>query len=196
MGWPSHLSYQQVVATGIRRSLRILASYGDLDGATALLTADPSLADDPAALAAAAEGGHDAIVRLILRHRPRAAERVAVVARHAEVTELLFQSGMNPNLPGWLGVTPLHRFAREGHVTKAAVFLDHGADLHARDEEFRTTPLGYAAMSGRVRMVAFLLRRGAQLTPPGRPAWATPLALATSRTHNRIVRVLKAYEAR
>src|SRR5687767_4675468 len=106
MGWPSRLSYQQVVATGIARSLPVLIAYGDLDAATAMLQADPSVADDPEALATAARSGHEAIVRLLLHYQPRLAERVAVVAKSRELTELLFQSGMNPNLPGWLGVTP------------------------------------------------------------------------------------------
>ena len=194
MGWQSTLSYQQVAATGIVRSLRVLASYGDLDSATAVLTADPSLADDPEALSAAAENGHEPIVRLMLRHRPRLAERVAVVARSRELTELLFQSGMNPNLTGWLGITPLHRFAQQGDVQKAAIFLNHGANLHARDEELRTTPLGYAAAAGKLRMVEFLIRRGATLALPDDFAWATPIALATHRGHGDIVRVLKAYE--
>ncbi|HYN07867.1 MAG TPA: ankyrin repeat domain-containing protein [Vicinamibacterales bacterium] len=160
-----------------------------------MLTADPSLADDPEALAAAAQNGHEPIVRLMLRHRPRLAERVAVAARSRELTELLFESGMNPNLAGWLGVTPLPRFARQGDVEKAAIFLDHGANLHARDEELCTTPLGYAAHAGKLRMVEFLLRSGAKPTLPDDLAWATPIALATHRRHNEIVRVLKAYEA-
>ena len=58
MGWPSRLSYQQVAATGIARSLVVLASYGDVDTARAVLVADPSLAEDPEALAAAARAGH------------------------------------------------------------------------------------------------------------------------------------------
>ena len=107
---------------------------------------------------------------------------------------MLFQSGMNPNLREWLGVTPLHRFARQGDVDKAAIFLDHGASLDARDEEFCTTPLGYAAAWGKLRMVEFLLQRGARLTLPDEPVWATPLALATARGHDDIVRVLRAHE--
>jgi ankyrin repeat protein len=158
------------------------------------LTADPSRADDPEALAGAAENGHEPIVRLLLQHRPGLAQRVAVVARSRELTELLFQSGMNPNVRGWLGVTPLHRFARQGDVEKGAIFLDHGADLHARDEEFCTTPLGYAALAGKLRMVEFLLRRGAKPTLPDDLAWATPMALARHRGHDDIVRVLKEYE--
>jgi ankyrin repeat protein len=192
MGWPSALTYQEIAATGLARSLRILIGYGDLAGATAMLDADPSLADDPGALAAAAEGGHESIVRLMLQHRPGVAARVAVVASRPEFTELLFQAGMNPNFAGWLGITPLHRFARQGDVAKAAVFLDHGANLHARDEEFCTTPLGYAAMSGKVAMVEFLLSRGAKPTLPDDLAWATPLALATFHGHEAVVRLLKA----
>src|SRR6185295_3680281 len=71
MGWPSRLTYQQIAATGIRRSLRVLAAYRDIDTATALLESDPSLADDPESLAEAAARGHDDIIRLMLRHRPR-----------------------------------------------------------------------------------------------------------------------------
>jgi hypothetical protein len=44
---------------------------------------------------------------LMLHHRPRVIERVAVAAKTRTLTGLLFQFGMNPNLAGWLGVTPL-----------------------------------------------------------------------------------------
>jgi hypothetical protein len=98
MGWPSTLSYRRIAATGIARSLEVVAAYGDLETARAMLATDSSLAEDPAALAAAAENGHETIVRLLLQHRPRLAERVAVVAPQRELTEMLFQSGMNPQL--------------------------------------------------------------------------------------------------
>jgi hypothetical protein len=192
VGWRSALTYEQVAATGIARSLEVLAYYGDLAAATAVVTANPSLADDPGALAAAAQHGHEAIVRLLLRHQPRLAERVAVAASTRELTELLFRHGMNPNLARWLGVTPLHGFARQGEEEKAAIFLDHGANLHARDEEFCTTPLGYAAHAGKRKMVEFLLRRGAKPSLPDDLAWATPIALAAHRGHHQIVRLLKA----
>jgi hypothetical protein len=101
---------------------------------------------------------------------------------------------MNPNLKHWLGVTPLHRFAREGNVEKAVIFLDHGADPDIRDEEFCTTPLGYASLNGKLRMVEFLLRRGARATLPDNLAWATPQALAAHRGHHEIARVLETFE--
>jgi ankyrin repeat protein len=193
MGWRSRLTYRQVAATGIRRSLRVLAAYGDLETATRLLDADASLADDPEALREAAERGHEAIVRLILRHRPRVIDRVSVAAKTRALTELLFQHGMNPNLAGWLGVTALHRFARRGDADNAAIFLDHGANLHARDDELCTTPLGYAASAGKLRMVEFLLRRGAKPALPDDLVWASPIALARHGGHDSIVRLLASH---
>jgi hypothetical protein len=196
MGWPSKLTYAQIAATGIRRSLRVLAAYGDIETATQLLATTPSLADDPEALAEAAEHGNESIVRLMLRYQPRLAERIAVVAGTSELTEFLFRNGMNPNLLAWLGVTPLHRFAQRGDIEKAAVFLAHGANLDARDEEFCTTPLGYAVLAGRLRMVEFLLRRGAKVHLPDDREWATPIALAAVRGYDEILRVLRAFEAK
>jgi len=194
MGWPSTLTYQQVVATGVARSVRVLAHYGDLDAATALFASNPAAANDPRALSEAAERGHEAFVHLLLGYQPALAQRIAVVAKTPELTELLFRSGMNPNLPDWLRITPLHRFAEQGNIEKARIFIDHGADLEARDEELRSTPLGYAARHGRLRMVEFLLRRGASPNPPGGPQWAAPLAWATRRTHQEVVQVLTDFE--
>ena len=173
--------------------MRVLAAYGDIDTATRMLESNPSLADDPEALGEAAARGHEAIVRLMLRHRPRLIDRVSVAAKTRALTEFLFQSGMNPNLAGWLGVTPLHRYAHNGDVANAAIFLDHGANLHARDEEFCTTPLGYAALNGKLRMAEFLLQRGARPTLPDDAPWATPMALARHRGHDEIVCLLSAH---
>jgi len=193
VGWRSKLTYRQVAATGIRRSLTVLAAYGDVDTATSLLDSDPSLADDPEAFREAAARGHEAILRLMLHHRPRVIHRVSVAAKTRALTKFLFESGMDPNLARWLGVTPLHLFARQGEIDNAAIFLDHGANLHARDEEFCTTPLGYAALNGKLRMTEFLLQRGAKATLPDDVPWATPLALARHRGHDEIVCLLSAY---
>jgi ankyrin repeat protein len=190
VGWRSKFTYREVAAMGIKRSLTVLAAYGDVDAATRALEADPSLADDPEALREAAERGNEAMIRLILQHRPRVIGRVSVAAKTRALTELLFQSGMNPNLAGWLGVTPLHRFARSGDLENAAIFLDHGADIHARDEEFCTTPLGYAAAAGKADMVGLLIGRGANPEHPAEPAWASPIALARHRGHIKVVHLL------
>ena len=74
------------------------------------------------------------------------------------------------------------------------MFIDHGADLDARDEEWCTTPLGWAANFGHTRMVEYVLRRGARTRLPDDPPWATPLALAAHRRHTHFVELLTQYE--
>jgi ankyrin repeat protein len=162
----------------------------------AVFAANPALADDPSALATAASNGHEAFVRLLLRHQLDLAARIDVDhywslgAKSRAIAELLFANGMDPSRRSWLEVTPLHHFAGTGDIDNAAVYLDHGADLHARDEDLRSTPLGWAAKFGRMEMAAFLLGRGAKPSLPGDPPWATPLAWATSRGHQGIVDLL------
>lgn len=179
---------------GAARSVDILSYYGDVRTAAAIFAVNPALADDPPALAQAAAEGHEAFVRLMLRHEPELAKRLSVGAKTRELTELLFAHGMNPSQPDWLGVTPLHEFARKNDVEKAAIFIDHGADLHARDEDICSTPLGWAAKFGKTLMVEFLLRRGAKPNIADDPLWGTPLAWATRRGHQQIVELLKQYE--
>jgi ankyrin repeat protein len=184
------LTYEAIVATGLRRSMEVLAYFGDVQIATELLGADPGLANDPAALEKAAGRGHQEFVRLLLRHQPELATRVTV-SRPPEMAEFLFSQGMNPNRPNWVHRTPLHHFAGSGDLEGAALFLDHGADIHARDDEDRSTPLAFAARQGRLDMVKFLLARGAKPNLPDDPPWATPLAWATRRGHQEIVRLLE-----
>lgn len=179
---------------GAARSLEMMAYYDDVRTAAAVLAANPELADDPVAFGIAAEQGHASFVQLMLRYRPDLAQRVAVGGKTPELTELLFRHGMDANLPNWLLVTPLHRFAAKGDMTNASIFIDHGADLHSRDEELRSTPLGYAAKAGEAGMVEFLLQRGAKPTLPDDPPWGTPLLWATRGGHEDVVRLLKRYE--
>jgi ankyrin repeat protein len=180
---------------GAARSAGILAYYGDVQTAAAVFAANPELADDPEALANAAQEGHEPFVRLMLHYRPDLAKRVAVGAKTRELTELLFEHGMNPSLPNWLRITPLHGFAEKGDVDNAAIFIDRGADLDARDEEFCSTPLGYAAKSGKTGMVELLLSRGAKPNLPDDPPWATPLAWASRRGHDAVLGLLKRHGA-
>jgi ankyrin repeat protein len=183
------LTYQSIVATGLRRSMEVLAYFGDVLTATELLGADPSLANDPAALEKAAGRGHQEFVRLLLSYQPDLATRVTV-SRPREVAEFLFSRGMDPNRPNWVRRTPLHHFAGSGDLEGAALFLDHGADIHARDDEDRSTPLAVAARQGKLEMVKFLLARGANPNLPEDPPWATPLAWATRRGHQEIIGLL------
>ncbi len=176
---------------GAARGVHLLAYYGDVQTAAAVFAANPALADDTEALQNAAEMGQESFVRLMLRYHPSLPARIAVGAKTRELNELLFKHGMNPSGPDWLGATPLHHFAKKGDVEKAVVFIDHGADLHARDDDICSTPLGWAAKFGKVNMVELLLSRGAKPNLPDDPPWATPLEWATRRGHEQIADLLK-----
>jgi ankyrin repeat protein len=180
---------------GAARPVHLLAYYGDVQTAAALFAVNPSLASDPEALANAAGEGHEPFVRLMLRYQPGLAKRIGVGAKTRVLTELLFQHGMNPSYPDWLRITALHEFARKDDLEKAAIFLDHGADLQARDEDICSTPLGWAAKFGKTAMVELLLSRGAKPNLPDDPPWATPLAWASRRGHGEIVALLKQHSA-
>ncbi|HYN81673.1 MAG TPA: ankyrin repeat domain-containing protein [Gemmatimonadaceae bacterium] len=181
---------------GAARRLHLLAYYGDLQTAAAVLAVNPELADDEEAFRNAADEGHDAFVRLMLLYEPDLAKRVTVAAKTRELTEYLFEQGMDPNRPNWLGVTALHHLARSRDVEMAELFIDHGADLHARDEDICSTPLGVGAKYGNVAMVELFLRRGAKPNLPDDPPWATPLAWAKRRGHADVVALLQQHGAK
>jgi ankyrin repeat protein len=181
---------------GAARAVHLLAHYGDVHTAAAVFAANPALANDPEALTNAAGQGHEAFVRLLLRYQSDLPKRMmfadwSVGAKTRELNELLFQYGMNPSQRDWLCVTPLHQFARKGNLESAALFIEHGADLNARDEDICSTPLGWAAKYGQTSMVEFLLQRSAAPNLPDDPSWATPLAWATRRGHAQIAEILK-----
>ena len=186
---------------GATRAVHLLAYSGDVLTAAAVFAANPALANDPEALGNAAGEGREAFVRLMLRYQPDLPRRVnfsswSVGAKTRELNELLFQHGMNANAADWLGATALHHLAGGGNVEKAAWFLDHGADLLARDEDICSTPLGWAAKFGQEPMVELLLQRGAKPNLPDDPPWATPLAWATRRGHPEIAELLKRHGAK
>jgi ankyrin repeat protein len=99
---------------------------------------------------------------------------------------------MRATHPDWLGVTALHDFARRGAVDQAEVYLNHGADIDARDEDICSTPLGWAAKHGQLQMVELLLSRGADVSGAGGPPWATPLNWAIRRGHVGVEQRLRA----
>jgi ankyrin repeat protein len=185
------LTYEELAATGVGLPLEIRAYYGDAAAVAAMLDDVPDAANAEA-LSMAANNGHREIVRMLLERRPHLVKEVTV-SKPRDIAELLFRQGMDPNRPNWLRAAPLHGFASSGDVESAALFLDHGADLNARDEEHGSTPLAWAAMHGQTRMVELLLRRGAALELPDDPEWAKPLAWATRRGHEEVVRLLTAY---
>ena len=109
-----------------------------------------------------------------------------------EVAKYLLENGMNPNQKNWHGITLLHDMAHHGWVEKARLLIDHGADIDAIDEEYRSTPLGLAARAGCLEMVTLLLERGADPAAAG-AAWATPLAWASKCGHQEVTTLIEQF---
>lgn len=189
---------------GAARAVHLLAYYGDVMTAAAVFNANPSLANDTYALECAAGEGNDAFVRLMLRYEPDLAKKISVGVRSRgpqsaiktrELSDYLFERGMDASLRNWLGITPLHRFAERGDVENATIFLEHGADINARDGQLDSTPLGWAAKYGKLEMAGLLLEKGAKTNLPDDPHWATPLSWAERRGNNEIAALLKEHGA-
>ncbi len=108
----------------------------------------------------------------------------------------LLGHGMSPDQMNWQHQTLLHLASTSDNMECAAILLDAGATITARDEEYRSTPLGWAARANKPQMVEFLLSRGAPTNLPDDEPWATPLAWATRRGHAEIVEMLRKSGAR
>jgi ankyrin repeat protein len=150
------------------------------------------------------------LLDLYLESDPTAPERldfhsVVTYPMSAALVRRLLTRGLDPNRRDWLGKTLLHACAEHGARSVAAVLLDAGGDVNAREVEFHGTPLAAAvrtcgdadpgqAERGR-RMVEFLLRHGAATNLPDDQPWATPLAWASRHGRGDLVQLLKQHGA-
>jgi ankyrin repeat protein len=125
---------------------------------------------------------------------------------HTDMLRTLLAHGMSPDLMNWQHQTLLHlvcqardyrgRNNTNGAVERATILLDAGANIHARDDEYRSAPLAWAARTNAVEIVEFLLARGASTSLPDDEAWATPLAWAERRQHQEIAAILRRHGAK
>src|SRR5688572_23304565 len=186
--------------TDDKRRLEQLIDDRDFGGAERLLRANPELlrVDDMSwgdgVLAGPANAGDHEILALLIR----LGARVPPVSKwapyyyfkHEATAAFLLQHGMDPNHMNWHRFTLLHHMAADGEIGKARLLLDHGADIDAVDEEYRSTPLGVAARRGQRAAVALLLERAADPNLANAP-WATPLAWARKKGHDDIASTLR-----
>ena len=171
---------------------------GNVDTIAALLDAKPELFDEHAAeqgFTHCVSAGHEAMLRVLLARGLRVPPVVTYCQtylwRSVPLARLLLEHGMDPDLPNWQQIRPLHHMAARGQIEQAKLFLEFGADLGAVDEDFHSTPLGWAARCGQTDFVRFLLQRGPPDDErPAVPAWATATAWARRRGHREIVALL------
>jgi ankyrin repeat protein len=150
-------------------------------------------------------GKRDLLVRLLdagFRVPPLLTGCRSYLLENAEMLRILLASGMSPDLPNWQGQTFLHDLCGRGKrgpadetLTLAAILLDAGASISAREEEYRSTPLAWAARTNMPDMVEFLLARGAPANLPDDQPWATPLSWAERRGHAEIAEILRKHGA-
>lgn len=148
------------------------------------------------------------LLDLYLELDPAAVQRVDAgtagpYLRSPALIRKLLARGMDPNRPDWLGKTVLHACAETGARSAAAIFLEAGAEINARELEFHSTPLAAAVRAcaegdpaqeeRQARMVECLLKRGAAANLTDDESWSTPLAWANRRGLHRIARLLQQY---
>lgn len=147
-------------------------------------------------------GKRDLLVRLLdagIRVPPVAGGCQSYLLHNPDMLRLLLASGMSPDYPTWQNWTLLHALCSRdirdrtmAHRTEcAAILLDAGATISAKDDDYRSTPLAWAARNNLSDMVEFLLARGAPTNLTDDDPWATPLAWATRRGHARIAKRLR-----
>jgi ankyrin repeat protein len=136
---------------------------------------------------------------------PEAGGCHSYLAEQPDMLRMLLEGGgLDPNYPTREGVTLLHELCArdirnrmiEPRRECAAILLDAGANISARDEEYRSTPLAWAARLNMPDMVEFLLSRGAPVNLLDDEPWATPLAWAARRGRTQIIDMLRAAGAR
>ncbi|MDE0179312.1 MAG: ankyrin repeat domain-containing protein [Gammaproteobacteria bacterium] len=184
---------------GGRVPLAMHSHEGNIDTVAALLDAKPELFDHhrvTECFTLAVSAGHEDLVRLLLARGLRVPAAVTgcqtYLWRTLPLARLLLEHGMDPDLPNWQQVRPLHFIAEKGDVDKARLFLEYGADPNAVDEEYRTTPLGWAARRGQSEFIRFALANGFDPRLPESPPWARPDAWARRRGHDETAKLLEA----
>jgi ankyrin repeat protein len=183
-----------------RDDLEKLFASGDLKAVERKLRENPELLREHPANwgegilgGPASAGRHDAIAMLM-----RLGVQVPKVTKwapyyyfkHENTARFLLEHGMDPNHMNWHRFTLLHHMAADGELGKARALIEHGADIDAIDDEYRSTPLGVAARRGQEGAAKLLIESGADTEHAGAP-WATPLAWAERAGHARIAQMIR-----
>ena len=163
--------YSQRVPTQIT-GVHVAAYFGLGGTITGLLKNryNPDLQDSygRTPLSWAAEGGHEAVVKLLLE-----------------------AGGVDVDSKDKYGQTPLSWAAERGHKAVVKLLLETGkVDVDSKDKPFGQTPLWWAAGGGHEAVVKLLLETGKADVDPKDDPGQTPLSLAAKRGHEAVVKLL------
>ena len=167
----------------------MIASYFGLERVVKLLLemdgVDLNSTDDiygRSALSWAAENGHKAVVKLLLRRRAKVGLKAAV--------KLLLKKGDKAGSKDKDGRTPLSYAAANGNEAIVQLLLDTGkVEADSKNKDSRT-PLSYAAANGHETIVQLLLKTGkVEADSKNKDGW-TPLSYAAVYGHEAVVQLL------
>ena len=186
-------------ADSLEKHVGGLLLAGRLKEADALLRENPGLIHDDEAgwgdgvLAGPAHGQRHDVIELLMRHGARVPKVTKWAPeyyfKHYGTAKFLLEHGMDPGGMNWHRLTLLHHFAMKGDADKVKLLLEHGADIDAIDDEYRSTPLGLAARLGQRSIVELLLAHGAD-PEAGGAEWAKPRVWAERRGHAAIAALI------
>ncbi|RFU32974.1 hypothetical protein B7463_g3376, partial [Scytalidium lignicola] len=151
------------------------------------------------ALYIAASLGHEAVVRLLLKHGADVNIKViengghtalydAAFAGNERIVQLLAEHGADVNAEVDGGQTALYDAAFLGHKEVVRVLLDYGADINTTDT-YGQTALFMAASVGHTAVVQLLVDRGADVNRVAKSE-QTALYRAVCAGHEAVVRIL------
>ncbi|KAL9117500.1 MAG: hypothetical protein Q9187_005963 [Circinaria calcarea] len=149
------------------------------------------------ALIWAAEGGHEAIIQLLLEkgadvdakdENGHTALHEAAFKGNKAVIRLLLEKGADIKVKDKDKWTAMHAAALSGHEAIIQLLLEKGADIDAKDEDGQTV-LYQAASSGHEAVIRLLLEKGADIEAKDKDKW-TALHMAASFEHEAVVRLL------
>lgn len=149
---------------------------------------EPRLARDSELFMLAAENGHRELVEIFTKYDADIWTRMpANLGKSREITDWMFQSGMNVNQTNWLNS---HRLHNDFDLDELPHWIERGVDLNLVDDEHHSTPLGMAARRGNLKQVRALLDAGADREAAG-AEFAVPINWATTYEHHEVVKLLQ-----
>lgn len=146
-------------------------------------------------LSRAALSGETDLVKMLLKNGAKVQKPYGVKALHNAIAEghvlivrALMESGMDVEIRGDGGDTPLMTAAKFGELHSVKLLLQKGADVQATDESGET-PLHHAAEGGNIKVVKSLIERGADVNALDEQN-RTPLIKAAKWTYLKVTNVL------